>query len=591
MAIVLFAMNGQGLGHLIRSTVVSNALASLGEHPVIFSAGEYRPSGIEHFPVRTVPSLWGASDAVRKRVASELCSLAAISLPSVVVEDTHPAPIELPPGIRRVLLVRPTSFEYLVRLNENYRERYSVFLLCDSPESPSWPYDDIQTRRLTSWKNWRIIGPVYRTASEDAVRQVRARLNLDGDRPVCVFSMGGGGAKVADQQGQDFVQFLRLALQVADAIEGSGSRPRLLFVKGPYFPRRFPIPPRFEVVPEEDQMPALLKIARGAVIRAGFNTPWECIAAGTPFLPLIGTTYAEPVSERVNRMATTGLVPPNIECFWFDGEWRCEYRRIAEAIIRKHSGTPEPHGLRRLILGRHGVRYAPRPKARSARRRTTKQGFPFVIRIDDVVSEEPALSWLLDLLATRGLRATLEIVPYLMQIGETYLDRFDPSRKLFEVSQHGYAHLPHTTENGLRYEFSPESATPTPEEVEAIAKGKRKMEAVFPNRFNGGFSAPFDAMPAWLPAVWHSLGGSFVSCIGTNSLSGSPIPVRRAGVHLWDRAADCPLSLDQVKLDLSRQHSVDGHAGIVLHPRGLRRRSDKIHFRFLLDHVQEMQHE
>ena len=120
MAVVVFAMNGQGLGHLIRSTIVSKALASVGERPVIFSGGEYRPAGLAQFPVRMVPSLWGATDEVRKRVASELQSMADISLPAVVVEDTHPAPIQLPAAIRRVLLVRPTSFEYLVRLNERY---------------------------------------------------------------------------------------------------------------------------------------------------------------------------------------------------------------------------------------------------------------------------------------------------------------------------------------------------------------------------------------------------------------------------------------------------------------------------------------
>jgi len=578
-------MNGQGLGHLSRATILSNALASVGEHPVIFAGGEYRPSGMEQFPVRTVPQLWGAADEVRKRVAEELYSLAAISLPSVVVEDTHPAPIQLPPTIRRVLLVRPTTFEYLFRLNESYAGIYSVFLLCDSPDSPTWPYDEVQTRQLAGWKNWHVIGPVFRTASEEGVRLVRARYNLYGDRDVCVFSMGGGGTKSIDKTAQDYIRFLRLALQVADVIEASGSRPRLLFVKGPFFQPRIPIPPRFEVVPEEDQMPALLKIARGAVVRAGFNTPWECIAGGTPFLPLIGTTYAEPVSERVNRMASLGLVPPNIESFWFEGEWRAEYRRSAKAIVGKYSGAPEPHGLCRLILGRQGVRSVAGPRLGAARRSTTTQGIPLVIRIDDAVCEEPALCWLLDLLAARGLHASLEVVPYLLRFDGKFLDRFDPSRKLFEVSQHGYAHVPCTGSDGRRYEFSPESAAPTQEEVEVIARGKQKMEAAFPKRFTGGFSPPFDAMPAWLPAVWHSLGGAFVSCLYTNSVSGSPLPVRRAGVDVWDWTVDRPLSLEGIRLKLSLQYGIDGHAGIVLHPRCLRRRSDKMHLRSLLDRV------
>ena len=63
--------------------------------------------------------------------------MADISLPAVLVEDTHPAPIELPAAIRRVLLVRPTFFEYLVRLNDRVGALYSAFLLCDSPEHPA----------------------------------------------------------------------------------------------------------------------------------------------------------------------------------------------------------------------------------------------------------------------------------------------------------------------------------------------------------------------------------------------------------------------------------------------------------------------
>lgn len=590
MAIVLLAIDGQGLGHLIRSSVVSAALASVGERPVIFSGGEYRTLGLEQFPDRTVPALWGAPDEVRKRVALELYSMAVISRPSVLVEDTHPAPIELPPGIRRVLLVRPTSFEYMVRLNERHGERFAAFLLCDSPESPTWPYDEAQTRQVAGWKNWRTIGPVYRAASEEAVRKVRERYHVDGDRDICVFSMGGGATKVHDQQGQDYVRFLRLASEVSDLIEASGSRPRLLFVKGPYFQRRFPIPPRFEVVAEEGEMPALLKIARGAVIRAGFNTAWECIAAGTPFLPLIGTTYAEPVLERVNRMQSAGLVPPDIESFWFRDEWRAEYRRKAKNIVAKHSGVPEPRKLSRLILGRREARWARRSQSRAVRPITEKPEIPLVIRIDDVIREERALCWLLDLLAARRLRASLEVIPYLLQFDEAFLQRFDPSGELFEISQHGYAHVPCTSSSGRQCEFIPESVAPTMEEAEGIARGKRQLEMAFPNRFTGGFSPPFDVMPAWLPANWHSVGGSFVSCVYTRPCSNAPVPVKRAGVEVWDWAENRPINQERITYKLKLQYAVDGSAGLVLHPHCLRRQSDRVHLRTLLDSLEGSVH-
>ena len=57
MAVVFLAINGFGLGHLIRSTIVSHALASIGERPVIFTEGKYRPAALTKFPIRLVPPL------------------------------------------------------------------------------------------------------------------------------------------------------------------------------------------------------------------------------------------------------------------------------------------------------------------------------------------------------------------------------------------------------------------------------------------------------------------------------------------------------------------------------------------------------
>jgi hypothetical protein len=340
------------------------------------------------------------------------------------------------------------------------------------------------------------------------------------------------------------------------------------------------------VVHEEGQMPALLKIAKAAVIRAGFNTTWECIAAGTPFLPLIGTTYAEPVDERVSRLTSLGLVPPNAESLWFDDKWRAEYRRIAKSIVSVHSGVPEPQALARSILDPHRMRPAAKPKPHAIHRSKAARRMPLVIRIDDVVCEEPAFCWLLQVLAARRMRASLEVVPYLVHFDQALLERFDPSNALFEVSQHGYAHVPRTSDNGLRSEFSPDSVAPTAEEFEAIARGKRQMEMAFPRRFTGGFSPPFDALPPWLPAKWHTLGGAFVSCLYTNSVAGAPLPVRRAGVDIWNWTLDSAFSRDRVMHKLALQLAVDGHAGIVLHPRCLRNRRDKLHLLSLLNYLE-----
>ena len=106
----------------------------------------------------------------------------------------------------------------------------------------------------------------------------------------------------------------------------------MLFVRGPLVPARIPSSAIRDRA-QEAQSAGAAKIARGTVIRAGFNTTWECLAAGTPFIPLIGITYQQPIRARVDRMASLGLVPPNTESFWFDDRWRAEYRRTAASIV------------------------------------------------------------------------------------------------------------------------------------------------------------------------------------------------------------------------------------------------------------------
>src|SRR5260370_20903689 len=78
MAIVLLALNGEGLGHIVRSTIVCDALKSVGERPIFFSQGTYHPS-VTQYPGDYVPSLWRAPKELRRRVASDLYTMAAIS--------------------------------------------------------------------------------------------------------------------------------------------------------------------------------------------------------------------------------------------------------------------------------------------------------------------------------------------------------------------------------------------------------------------------------------------------------------------------------------------------------------------------------
>ena len=593
MALAFLALNGDGLGHLVRTTIVCRALESVGERPVIFSQGIFPLDDVVRLPGTHVPSLWRADESVRRRVASDLRSMTEISAPAVLVEDTHPNPIAMPANTRRVLLVRPTTFEYLSLLNERYGSVYSAFLLCDAPDSPTWPYSAAQTEAVLRWSRWHVIGPVYRAGTESDLAAVRERYALEGGQRLCVFSMGGGGQlHPTDLDAERFVAF---SSEVAKKLKDDDPDTRLIFVRGPYFPPTVRIDGCFEVVAQEPRMPALLALADGAVIRTGFNTTWECLAGGTPFWPFLGTTYEEPTAERLSRLRNCGLLADDLDMFVKNTRRREEFRRSSldgRAVAWDARGAR----LQRLIMDcppnrepragglQRDRRFVAGDRVYGASRRfRLGRSIPLAIRVDDVISLDSTLVWLLRLLSSHRWQASLEVVPYLFDFDETALDAFDPARDLFEVSQHGYAHVPRSRPDGRRYEFDPDSPAPDARDRDDIGWGKERLEQVFPARFSGGFSPPFDGFPGWLPTVWADRGGTFVSSMFTGRLESSPIPVIRAGVDVWNWSQNRARERHEILRGVERQAKQDGHAGLILHTHRLQGRFDRARLVWLLE--------
>ena len=578
-------------------------MESVGERPVIFSQGIFPPAGGTATAGKRVPSLGTANKEESAQLAAEIRSFAEISRPSVLVEDTHPSDLVLPRGIRRVLIVRPTEFDYLLDLRRHYRSVYSSYLLSDAPGSPTWPYSEIETATVLGWPRWHVIGPVYRAARGDQeVAGIRERYRVTAGERMCVFSMGGGGGH--GPRGHDIdsdaVRFAREATAVGRVIRESDPNSRLIFVQGPYFPADVHVDDCFEVVPQEPQMPALIAAADGAVIRTGFNTTWECLSAGTPFLPFLGTTYAEPTEQRLTGLRTLGLVPDNAQTFWSDARWRAGFRESCRSMTQALARSADGGVLSSLILDRPSTvstarsqqsaadrgLAAERPSPRAATPKPPRNA-GYVIRIDDILTLDPPVDWLLRVLAARGLKASLEVVPYLVDFEERALEIYDPTGDLFEVSQHGYSHIPRTAADGRRYEFDRDSHAATPEEDQLITSGKDRLERAFPARFTGGFSPPYDVLPCWLPSLWRDRGGSFVSRIDTSPFAGTPgIPVVQSGIDIWDWPRSRAHRRRHILQSIEQQLRTGGHAGIVLHPRCLWLRSQQRRLIALLDHLE-----
>ena len=165
MAIVFLPVNGIGLGHLTRSFIVSRELLARGEAPVVLAQGHYPEFMARAVPGCSIGPIHKASHAERRRSAAEIETCARRTRPAVVIEDTHPAPVEFAADIRRILLVRPTTMQQMRNLQAKYALNYETILVTDHWDSPTWPFTAAETAQIRSWSAWCCIGPIFREGS------------------------------------------------------------------------------------------------------------------------------------------------------------------------------------------------------------------------------------------------------------------------------------------------------------------------------------------------------------------------------------------------------------------------------------------
>ncbi len=575
MATVCLPVNGIGYGHLMRAGLASRWLRRAGERPVIFFQGKYprdwelRTPGLSMLPLYRMP-VEAAHLAVE-----QIARYARLSSPAVVIEDTYPAPVAWPADITRLLMLRPTAFAHLAETRATHGDGYARVLLCDHPDSPTWPYDAAQTAELASWDRWEWIGPVFRQASARAIAEVRRRYGLREHDQVFVFSMGGGGELPGSG---DRAAFLQRAEAIAGELRRHAERPRLVFVRGPLFPSAVPLPVGFEGVDHEPELPALLAAANGAVIRPGFNATWECIAGRTPFVAAVGTTYQEPVNERLTRLRARGLDLESGPASWFDPEWRRRFVAACDGVLERHDGAPARafvHAYHRCMpaAGRAtpaNPRRASEPEAFVELSRSIAQvpgPKPLLIRIDDIVERNEVLSWAVGVCRSHQLPLSVEVIPYFARITGTDLDALDADG-LCEVSQHGFAHLPSGIPGRSRGEFCADRARPSAAAAALLRRGRRLLRFKFGDRFAGGYSAPYDTWPQWLAAEWIESGGRFVSWMSGNPARGR-VPSVKLPLDPWDWATNTHRTAQDVADQALKDLRADGSVGLVLHPQCL----------------------
>ena len=158
--------------------------------------------------------------------------------------------------------------------------------------------------------------------------------------------------------------------------------------------------------------------------------------------------------ERLRELRRRGLLCSDAATLVDDREY-VEFGRRCRELGAELDGTPDGPALSAVARSAGPVR--PRPTRREENRDRgagplwSLARVPFALRIDDVVEMDDSLKALLDQCSRSHVPASLEVIPYLTSLSDDDIAPFDPA-SLFEVSQHGYAHV-NRGERDVRAEF------------------------------------------------------------------------------------------------------------------------------------------
>jgi hypothetical protein len=560
MAIVFLPLNGIGWGHMSRAHAIAAWLRRRGYAPVIFAQGHYPDFMAASIPGTSIGTIYKAGFIDRRKTRVEISDYARLTTPSIVIEDTHPAPIFLPTDINRVLLIRPLSMPKLRRLRVMHESSHRLFLIVDHPESPTWPFSQKETVELQGWPRWFSLGPIYRESSDDGIEQMRRKYAITPDRKVYVFSMGAGGVQPGVRGEHE--SFCARAQVVAEKIQLIDARSRFLFVRGGLFPKEFRLPPLFEDLAVEPQLPDLMAAASGAVIRPTYNAIWECIRGRTPFVPITGVTHHEPVDERVHRLKEHGLLADDVT-LWQDSAWMNNFNAQCDRLAKRFSLANAAEQLCSLAVVPNPTPTKPRPFThQAAPHLNAGRTFPLPIRIHAVSEITDDLLTALQVCASRGLKVSLDVIPYLCRTDEAAL-KAATNPLSFEIAQHGFAGVPRCTDSGQRSEF----VDPQQSEKE-LQLGLEIIRRLFPTTFHGGLSASFDAVPNFLPDLWSTMGGVYLS--GRTPLRKQFPPQVQLTISPWSWRARAPLGLRSIVTEAKKAVSDRGYAGLIVDVRQLR---------------------
>jgi hypothetical protein len=578
---VLFvADNGIGIGHVIRSVRIAVEMQSLG-HDVhlVFESSAAWAEDVIPIPFTLIPKFshrhpWAARYYNQfEEILNDFDPHAVVFDRHVTFKDTISNLLSLRFRYRAALSSVP-SVDLLAGILERKDVDKTIFLHSEKDFQTiygSQVYQIVNETGVVEFAG----GPVY---PKPVPSQPKETVKVPTG-PFILFIIGGGGEHYGKH---DTEMIARVVNHTAQQLSENQNL-ETIFIGGPNFKHYNLIDHKYvQCVTFASNIIELMKLARATVLRPGFNLTREAYDSARAIVALQTYQYQEATRQHLSLL----MNHPAFKVAALDGD--SVYQTITLLLSQGNDLKPPSlwqDGLPAIInlLTQDHVNEKPLTYALEQLNSMPCEK-RLIIRVDDAAALDEPLDWLLTKLSERNLCASLEIIPYHTNIRESHLKAYDPSQQFFEVSQHGYSHLsiqpPGIPPGEFPYDI--DKYPYADDIIEHIREGRNILVKNFPKTFAGGFSAPYDACPTWLPTLWAELGGKFISTIFTRLLR-SPIPVVQVTTDIWNWNKDRLKSHANIFTSLVSQFARRGQAGLVIHHKKLTEPGDRSDIETLLD--------
>lgn len=283
MRILFYAINGVGLGHAARLSVLQREIQSHRAVDCLFFSNSRHVHGLFNCPGEIVSASGKVLDGFIETVET--------FLPDIVVCDTYWPETIIPQlrnaGIRTVLVMRMMIAHIMGQRVLEALESFDTVLLPHHPEELRWTYRKHPSLlRLLESLPIGIVGPIARRA---AAPRSEERV---------IFTVGGGGEWPGASRTNRIGTFLDVFSRTSAMLTQHGF-PKPALAAGPLLKANRRLRAHFNLI-ETKSLHSEFGPNCTVVSRGGYNTCWEAISAGSS-LVLCGSHQSEEDVEARGR--------------------------------------------------------------------------------------------------------------------------------------------------------------------------------------------------------------------------------------------------------------------------------------------------